>query len=140
MYSSVNLAYLKHLLVVCFLIASTLFVGCSKKSSIPAPPPVVVTPPPVAERTQPSTEVMMQAFYWDVTPIGGWWDNLNAKLDAWKTAGITALWLPVVSKGQSGGFSMGYDPYDYFDFGQYNQMGTTETRFGSASELSLLMV
>ena len=118
-------------------ILAALFVGCSKNPSTPTPPPV--TPPPSAESTPPSTEVMMQAFYWDVTPIGGWWDNLNTKLDSWKSAGITSLWLPVISKGQSGGFSMGYDPFDYFDFGQYDQMGTTETRFGSFSELSSLL-
>jgi alpha-amylase len=30
---------------------------------------------------------------------------------------------------------MGYDPTDYFDFGNYNQNGTIETRFGSKTEL-----
>jgi alpha-amylase len=29
----------------------------------------------------------------------------------------------------------GYDPTDYFDFGNYNQNGTIETRFGSKTEL-----
>jgi alpha-amylase len=32
-----------------------------------------------------------------------------------------------VSKAQNGPFSMGYDPTDYFDFGNYNQNGTIET-------------
>jgi alpha-amylase len=40
-----------------------------------------------------------------------------------------------VSKAQNGPFSMGYDPTDYFDFGNYNQNGTIETRFGSKTEL-----
>jgi hypothetical protein len=31
-------------------------------------------------------------------------------------------------------FLYGYDPTDYFDFGNYNQNGTTETRFGSKTE------
>ncbi len=30
---------------------------------------------------------------------------------------------------------MGYDPYDYYDLGQYKQKGSTETRFGSQAEL-----
>ena len=30
---------------------------------------------------------------------------------------------------------MGYDPYDFFDLGEYNQKGTVETRFGSKQEL-----
>lgn len=137
-YPFVNCAKAKRFLIVCFLIVSTLFFGCSKKPSTPDPI-VVVTPPPSAESTPPSTEVMMQAFYWDVTSGGIWWDSLQTRLNSWKSAGITALWLPVISKGQSGGYSMGYDPYDYFDFGQYNQMGTTETRFGSKTELISLL-
>lgn len=142
-----NKGYLKKLskiFVAVFFLLAILFFSCSKKDSggggtTPTPPPPATTPPPAAEATTPSPEVFMQTFYWDVTPIGGWWDNLNSKLDAWKTAGITGLWLPVISKGASGGFSMGYDPYDYFDFGQYNQKGTTETRFGSYAELKSLL-
>ena len=134
---TVNTKRLLRFFVVCLFVTS--FGGCSKDPSAPAPPPVVVTPPPSAESTTPSQDVMLQAFYWDVEPKGGWWDLINTKLDTWKAAGVTALWLPVISKGQSGGFSMGYDPYDYFDFGQYNQKGTTETRFGSYTELTSLL-
>lgn len=79
--------------------------------------------------------VMMQAFYWDVPAGGTWWDHLSTKVEEWSDAGIDAIWLPPVSKAQNGTFSMGYDPFDYFDFGEYNQMGSTETRFGSADEL-----
>jgi len=52
---------------------------------------------------------------------------------------VNRIWLPPVSKGQSGGFSMGYDPSDYFDFGDYFQHNTTETRFGSRQELENLI-
>jgi alpha-amylase len=57
------------------------------------------------------------------------------KVTAWSNAGIGSIWLPPVSKAQNGPFSMGYDPTDYFDFGNYNQNGTIETRFGSKTEL-----
>jgi alpha-amylase len=80
--------------------------------------------------------VMMQAFYWDVPGGGNWWNTLNGKVAGWSNAGIDAIWLPPVSKAQNGPFSMGYDPFDYFDFGEYNQMGSTETRFGSRTELT----
>ncbi|UNZ00126.1 alpha-amylase [Zhouia spongiae] len=83
----------------------------------------------------PGEGVMMQAFYWDVTEGGIWWNNISSKLDDWAANGIDAIWIPPVSKGQSGGFSMGYDPYDYFDFGDFEQHGTIETRFGNRSEL-----
>jgi alpha-amylase len=79
--------------------------------------------------------VMMQAFYWDVPAGGNWWNTIKTKVPAWNSAGIDAIWLPPASKAQNGAFSMGYDPFDYFDFGEYNQMGSLETRFGSRTEL-----
>jgi alpha-amylase len=83
--------------------------------------------------------VMMQAFYWDVPAGGTWWNVLNGKVQDWSNAGIDAIWLPPASKAQNGPFSMGYDPFDYYDFGQYNQMGSVETRFGSLAELQTLI-
>jgi len=85
------------------------------------------------------SRVMMQAFYWDVEPRFAWWDNLSEKVPAWSSAGIDRIWLPVASKGQSGGYSMGYDVSDYYDFGDYEQHGTVETRFGSRTELENLI-
>ena len=75
----------------------------------------------------PGGGVMMQAFYWDVPSGGTWWNTVGTKVVAWGNAGIGSIWLPPVSKAQNGAFSMGYDPTDYFDFGDYNQNGTTET-------------
>jgi alpha-amylase len=83
--------------------------------------------------------VMMQAFYWDVPAGGTWWNVVKGKVDDWSNAGIDAIWLPPASKAQNGPFSMGYDPFDYFDFGEYNQMGSVETRFGSTTELISLV-
>ncbi|MCJ7718034.1 MAG: alpha-amylase family glycosyl hydrolase, partial [Anaerolineales bacterium] len=88
---------------------------------------------------QNGSGVMLQSFYWDVEPRGEWWDLLNQKVEGWADAGIDRLWLPVATKGQSGGYSMGYDPSDYFDFGEFNQHGTVETRFGSRAELESLI-
>jgi len=83
--------------------------------------------------------VMMQAFYWDVPAGGTWWNTVKGKVQDWSDAGIDAIWLPPVSKAQNGTFSMGYDPFDYFDLGEYNQMGSIETRFGSRAELQDLI-
>ena len=79
----------------------------------------------------PGGGVMMQAFYWDVPSGGNWWNTVSSKVTAWGNAGIGSIWLPPASKAQNGAFSMGYDPTDYFDFGDYNQNGSVETRFGS---------
>ncbi|MHA2325778.1 MAG: alpha-amylase domain-containing protein [Promethearchaeota archaeon] len=81
--------------------------------------------------------VMLQAFFWD-TPAN-WYLTINDTLPQIKNAGFDVIWLPPPSKGQSGGFSMGYDPYDYYDLGNYSQHGTTATRFGTTTELLSLI-
>lgn len=85
--------------------------------------------------------VFMQAFYWDVEPIGGWYDQVGTEIEEWANAGINRIWLPSPSKGASGSFSMGYDPMDYFDVGEFSQRGSenVETRFGSRQELEDLI-
>ncbi|XLS28255.1 alpha-amylase [Flavobacteriaceae bacterium M23B6Z8] len=85
------------------------------------------------------SKVMMQAFYWNVPSGGTWWNTVKGKIPAWKNAGIDAIWLPPVNKALNGPNSMGYDPFDYYDFGNFNQKGSTETRFGSKSELTSLI-
>ncbi len=83
--------------------------------------------------------VMMQAFYWDVPAGGTWWNTVKGKVQDWSDAGIDAIWLPPASKAQNGSLSMGYDPFDYYDFGEFDQMGSVETRFGSTTELKQLI-
>ncbi|MDB5122810.1 MAG: Alpha-amylase precursor [Mucilaginibacter sp.] len=87
----------------------------------------------------PGGGVLMQAFYWNTPNATSWWTNVNSKIASWDAAGISAIWLPPATKGQSGGSSMGYDPYDYFDFGTYNQMGSVTTRFGNLTDLNTLI-
>ncbi|GHA29461.1 alpha-amylase [Salinimicrobium marinum] len=101
-------------------------------------PPVAAQPIDLEEYSNGSG-VMMQAFYWDVEPRHGWWTLLDEKVAAWADAGIDRMWLPVATKGQSGGYSMGYDVSDYFDFGEYDQHETVPTRFGAREELEDLI-
>jgi alpha-amylase len=89
-------------------------------------------------------DVMMQAFYWnvpvdEVSKNGYWYDTVKAKIPAMKTAGIRALWMPPPSKGNWGISDMGYGIFDHYDLGNYNQKGSTQTRFGSRTELQNLI-
>jgi alpha-amylase len=89
-------------------------------------------------------DVMMQAFYWDlpvdaVAKNGTWWDNLKNKSTILKNAGIKGIWVPVPAKGNFGIYDMGYGIFDPYDLGNYNQKGTTETRFGSRTELQQMI-
>ncbi|AXT58812.1 alpha-amylase [Aquimarina sp. AD10] len=83
--------------------------------------------------------IFMQAFYWDVEPRGAWYDEVSKSIEDWAASGIDRIWLAPPGKGASGGFSMGYDPSDYFDVGDFDQHGTVETRFGSRQELENLI-
>ena len=88
--------------------------------------------------------VLMQAFYWDCPREDrcehAWWSHVTTKLDGLKEAGFTALWLPPAGKAANiGGMSMGYDVYDYYDLGKYDQKGSVETWFGSEAELRSLI-
>lgn len=127
-----------------FLFSLIILGSCSKDDDTPVPTPepepTQTTPKPIDLNLYDNgSGVMMQAFYWDVEPRHEWWDNLSDKVEGWADAGINRMWLPVATKGQSGGYSMGYDVSDYFDFGDLYQHGTTETRFGSREELENLI-
>src|SRR5437667_7525562 len=82
--------------------------------------------------------VMLQAFYWDCPRAENrehqWWNFIKSKLPAMAQAGFTALWLPPANKAANWE-SMGYDPYDYYDFGEFDQKGGVPTWFGSKTEL-----
>lgn len=126
---------------ILFLVLGSLFFAQCSKSDSPTPEKPDVNDVEAIDLTtiDNGNRAMMQTFYWDVTPIGNWWNITAERLADWNANGIDRIWLPVATKGQSGSYSMGYDPSDYFDFGEYDQHGTTETRFGSRAELENLI-
>jgi len=98
--------------------------------------PAVVSSPPLAASAS-KAGVMMQGFYWDCPE--GWYRTMAAKAaglrDMQGGYGIDRIWFPPPQKSDSGVYSMGYDPYDYFDLGRYNQQGTIATHFGTQDDL-----
>jgi alpha-amylase len=84
--------------------------------------------------------VLMQAFYWDSPGVSNkqfrWWDAIRQEIPHLRSAGITALWLPPACKAKDV-ISMGYDPFDFYDLGEYMQKNHTrkETWFGSKADL-----
>jgi len=89
--------------------------------------------------------VIMQAFYWDCPKHESkefqWWNLLAEKLPQLSNAGFTALWLPPATKGANlfGSMSMGYDPYDFYDLGEFDQRDHIPTWFGTRKELESLI-
>lgn len=86
--------------------------------------------------------VLMQAFYWDCPKQAGcefdWWSHVEAEVGKLAAVGFTALWLPPCTKAAQQK-SMGYNPYDFFDFGKYDQRGGVKTWFGSEEALRSLI-
>jgi len=86
--------------------------------------------------------VIMQAFYWNCpgneAQDGNWWNYLSGKVAGLQATGFTALWLPPAYKAAEAQ-SMGYDPYDFYDLGDFNQKGGTKTWFGNKAELMALI-
>jgi alpha-amylase len=69
--------------------------------------------------------------------IPWWWDRLAEQAGAFRDAGFSAVWLPPVLKTSAGAKSGsdGYGPFDDYDIGSKNQMGTVPTRFGNREQL-----
>ena len=63
------------------------------------------------------------------------WKEIERRIPEVAEAGYTSLWLPNPCKGGSGGFSVGYDPFDRFDLGDKNQSGSVATRYGTKADM-----
>jgi alpha-amylase len=94
--------------------------------------------------------VLLQAFYKLPNPtravpspadgdraIPWWWDHLAAQANDLRKSGFSAIWLPPVLKSSAGASkgADGYGPFDDYDIGSKNQMGSIPTRFGSRKQL-----
>jgi alpha-amylase len=79
--------------------------------------------------------IMFQGFYWEPHDPGKpWWDHLVDLMPHLRNCGVTSIWVPSPCKGSSGGYSTGYDPYDWYDLGSKDQRGTVATRFGTKEQ------
>lgn len=81
--------------------------------------------------------IMMQYFHWYMPSDGSLWKEV-AERAAWLSSlGITSVWLPPAYKGASGGYSVGYDVYDLYDLGEFDQKGSVRTKYGTKEEYIL---
>ncbi len=77
---------------------------------------------------------MMQWFHWYSEGDGLHWRRLIEAAPALAASGITALWLPPASKGNAGGYDVGYGSYDLFDLGEFDQKGSIRTKYGTKED------
>lgn len=74
---------------------------------------------------------LLQSFHWYSEGNGTHYNHIKDSSDWLQDLGITSVWFPPAYKGAGGGYSVGYDPYDLFDLGEFDQKGTIPTKYGT---------
>ena len=77
---------------------------------------------------------MIQYSHWYTPGDGFLWKDVAEKAGYLAQLGITMAWLPPAYKGNSGENSVGYDPYDLFDLGEFDQKGSISTKYGTKAQ------
>ena len=78
---------------------------------------------------------LLQTFHWYYPDGGKLWPEIKARAASFNDLGINMVWLPPAYKGASGGYSVGYDTYDLFDLGEFDQKGSVATKYGDKAQL-----
>jgi len=90
--------------------------------------------------TVQAQQFLMQGWYWEfpksVSSSTNFAVTVRNQMTGLSEAGFTDIWLPPLSKGSGGGFSVGYDVRDLFDLGEF---GFGATGFGTRAELDALI-
>ncbi|EHA28337.1 alpha-amylase, partial [Aspergillus niger ATCC 1015] len=88
--------------------------------------------------------LLFQAFEWHVpaTPNTAdkrsHWRRLQHALPAIHSLGVTSIWIPPGCKGMDA-HGNGYDIYDLYDLGEFDQKGAVRTKWGTRGELEDLV-
>ena len=78
---------------------------------------------------------MLQFFEWYYPADGSLWNHFAAEAERLKSLGFDSVWLPPAHKGMAGDQASGYDSYDIYDLGEFDQKGSVSTKYGTKGEL-----
>ncbi|RMZ75114.1 hypothetical protein DV737_g5449, partial [Chaetothyriales sp. CBS 132003] len=82
----------------------------------------------------PVNKTMFQGFEWYTSSNHDHWRRLASVLPVLRALGIDMIWIPPGTKA-SCPKSNGYDVYDLYDLGEFDQKGSRETKWGSKEDL-----
>ncbi|HEY4107996.1 alpha-amylase [Puia sp.] len=77
---------------------------------------------------------IFQYFHWYLSNDGTLWKKITGEAPRLAEMGFTAIWLPPACKGTNGGYSIGYDIYDLYDLGEFDQKNSVRTKYGTRQE------
>ncbi|MFC6267189.1 alpha-amylase [Frigoriflavimonas asaccharolytica] len=77
---------------------------------------------------------MLQFFHWYTEGNSTLYDEIKNSATHLKELGIDNVWFPPATKGNGGESTVGYDPYDLFDLGEFDQKGSIPTKYGSKEQ------
>jgi hypothetical protein len=82
----------------------------------------------------PENVTMFQAFEWYVPSDHKHWQRLRDITPTLKAIGIDTMWIPPGCKAANRDGN-GYDIYDLYDLGEFDQKGSVRTKWGTKDEL-----
>jgi alpha-amylase len=82
----------------------------------------------------PSNSTVFQGFEWYLPADHKHWVRLACLIPSLAQLGITSMWIPPAAKGAST-TTVGYDIYDLWDLGEFDQKGGVATKYGTKEEL-----
>ena len=77
---------------------------------------------------------MIQYFHWYYPNDESLWKKVKEEAANLAKLGITAVWLPPAYKGTAGKDTVGYDVYDLYDLGEFDQKGSVATKYGTKQQ------
>lgn len=78
---------------------------------------------------------MIQFFHWYTPGDSFLWKHTAEQAAYLKKLGITSAWLPPAYKATQGNTTPGYDTYDLYDLGEFDQKGSIPTKYGTKDHL-----
>lgn len=79
---------------------------------------------------------LIQFFHWYYPGGGALWNHFAHESTNLSQLGVSTAWLPPPYKGGTGAASVGYDVYDLFDLGEFDQQGVIPTKYGTREEFT----
>lgn len=86
----------------------------------------------------PVNLTIFQGFEWYIPTDHQHWARLADAMPSLAALGITSVWIPPAAKG-TWSASNGYDIYDLYDLGEFQQRGAKHTKWGLKEELVQLV-